>query len=62
MLRAQVAKKTPLGREAKKIMDAGGLVNDEIMVNMIRSEIESNPECKSGYAHVCIPAKSWPSD
>ena len=48
MLRAQVAKKTPLGREAKKIMDAGGLVNDEIMVNMIRSEIEGNPECKNG--------------
>ncbi|KAF2228864.1 adenylate kinase 1 [Viridothelium virens] len=49
MLRAQVAKKTSLGREAKKIMDAGGLVNDEIMVNMIRSEIESNPECKNGF-------------
>ncbi|KAF1810100.1 adenylate kinase 1 [Eremomyces bilateralis CBS 781.70] len=49
MLRAQVAKKTPLGREAKKIMDAGGLVSDEIMVNMIKSEIETNPECKSGF-------------
>ncbi|KAL9097711.1 MAG: hypothetical protein Q9165_000037 [Trypethelium subeluteriae] len=49
MLRAQVAKKTSLGREAKKIMDAGGLVNDEIMVNMIRSEIESNPDCKNGF-------------
>ncbi|KAI9689462.1 MAG: adenylate kinase [Bathelium mastoideum] len=49
MLRAQVAKKTSLGREAKKIMDAGGLVNDEIMVNMIRSELESNPECKTGF-------------
>ena len=49
MLRAQVAKKTDLGREAKKIMDAGGLVSDEIMVNMIRSELENNAECKSGY-------------
>lgn len=48
MLRAQVAKKTPLGREAKKIMDAGDLVSDEIMVNMIKSEIESNQECKNG--------------
>jgi adenylate kinase len=49
MLRAQVAAKTPLGREAKKIMDAGGLVSDEIMVNMIKTELESNQECKNGY-------------
>lgn len=49
MLRAQVAKKTALGREAKKIMDAGGLVSDEIMVNMIKSELETNTECKNGY-------------
>jgi adenylate kinase len=48
MLRAQVAKKTPLGREAKKIMDQGGLVSDEIMVNMIRNELENNAECKNG--------------
>lgn len=51
MLRAQVAKKTPLGREAKKIMDAGGLVSDEIMVNMIKSELENNQECKNGYVN-----------
>jgi adenylate kinase family enzyme len=50
MLRAQVAAKTPLGREAKKIMDAGGLVSDEIMVNMIKTELENNQECKNGYA------------
>jgi adenylate kinase len=49
MLRAQVTKKTALGREAKKIMDAGGLVSDEIMVNMIKNELELNPECKSGF-------------
>lgn len=48
MLRAQVAKKTDLGREAKKIMDAGGLVSDEIMVNMIKSELENNKECQNG--------------
>lgn len=48
MLRAQVAKKTDLGREAKKIMDAGGLVSDEIMVNMIKSELENNTECQNG--------------
>jgi adenylate kinase len=51
MLRAQVAQKTALGREAKKIMDAGGLVSDEIMVNMIQHEITQNPECQNGYHH-----------
>jgi adenylate kinase family enzyme len=49
MLRAQVAQKTSLGRAAKKIMDAGGLVSDEIMVNMIQQEISENPECQNGY-------------
>jgi adenylate kinase len=48
MLRSQVAKKTPLGREAKKIMDQGGLVSDEIMVDMIKNEVESNKECQNG--------------
>jgi adenylate kinase len=48
MLRAQVAKKTTLGREAKKIMDAGGLVSDDIMVNMIKSELENNRDCQNG--------------
>jgi len=52
MLRAQVAAKTPLGREAKKIMDAGGLVSDEIMVNMIKTELENNQECAKGYVKI----------
>lgn len=51
MLRAQVAAKTALGREAKKIMDAGGLVSDEIMINMIKTELDSNQECKNGYVY-----------
>lgn len=49
MLRAQVAAKTALGQEAKKIMDQGGLVSDEIMVNMIKNELENNSECKNGF-------------
>jgi len=49
MLRSQVAAKTKLGLEAKKIMDSGGLVSDEIMVGMIRDELNNNPECKNGY-------------
>lgn len=49
MLRAQVSAKTALGVEAKKIMDKGGLVSDEIMVNMIKSELENNSECQNGF-------------
>ena len=55
MLRAQVAKKTSLGREAKKIMDQGGLVSDEIMINMIRNELELNRDCQNGYVTTEAP-------
>lgn len=48
MLREQVAQKTALGVEAKKIMDAGGLVSDEIMVGMIKDQLENNKSCKNG--------------
>ncbi len=48
MLREQVTAKTALGVEAKKIMDAGGLVSDEIMVGMIKDQLENNKECKNG--------------
>ncbi|KAJ2906280.1 adenylate kinase cytosolic [Zalerion maritima] len=49
MLRSQVAKKTPLGKEAKKIMDQGGLVSDEIVIGMIKEELENNKECRGGF-------------
>ncbi|KAJ3511260.1 hypothetical protein NLJ89_g4199 [Agrocybe chaxingu] len=49
MLREQVQKKTPLGVEAKKIMDAGGLVSDDIMVGMIKDQLENNKDCKNGF-------------
>ncbi|KAH8114131.1 adenylate kinase 1 [Phellopilus nigrolimitatus] len=49
MLREQVARKTQLGVEAKKIMDNGGLVSDDIMVNMIKDQLEHNKECKNGF-------------
>jgi len=49
MLRDQVAKQTALGKEAKKIMDQGGLVSDEIMIGMIKSQLETNAECKNGF-------------
>ncbi|ORE11262.1 adenylate kinase [Rhizopus microsporus var. microsporus] len=49
MLRAAVAAKTPLGLAAKKIMDDGGLVSDEIVVGMIQENLDNNPECKNGF-------------
>jgi len=49
MLREQVQQKTPLGIEAKKIMDVGGLVSDDIMVNMIKDQLEKNKSCKNGF-------------
>ena len=49
MLREQVSRKTPLGVEAKKIMDAGGLVSDDIMVGMIKDQLENNKSCKNGW-------------
>ncbi len=48
MLRNQVAKQTELGKRAKKIMEDGKLVSDEIMVGMIEQEISTNKECKWG--------------
>ncbi|KAI7825954.1 adenylate kinase-domain-containing protein [Kickxella alabastrina] len=49
MLRAAVSSGSDLGKQAKKIMDAGGLVSDEIMVGMIKDNIEGNKECKNGF-------------
>ena len=48
MLRDQVSKQTKLGKEAKKIMDAGGLVSDEIMIGMIKDQLETNKDCQNG--------------
>jgi len=49
MLREQVQKKTALGVKAKEIMDAGGLVSDDIMVGMIKEQLETNKSCKNGF-------------
>ncbi|KAK0524761.1 adenylate kinase [Tilletia horrida] len=49
MLREQVSKKTELGIAAKKIMDAGGLVSDDIMVGIIKDQLEHNPTCRNGF-------------
>jgi len=48
MLRAAVAAKSPLGMEAKKAMDAGALVSDDIVVGLIEEAIK-RPECRTGF-------------
>ena len=47
MLRDAVAAGTELGKKAKSIMEAGQLVPDELVINLI-SENLSNPECERG--------------
>lgn len=48
MLRAAVKAGTSLGLAAKKIMDAGGLVSDEIVLGLVRERL-SDPDCASGF-------------
>ncbi len=48
MLRAAVAAGTPVGLKAKAIMDAGGLVSDEIVVGIIADRI-AEPDAKKGF-------------
>ncbi|KAN0047388.1 hypothetical protein ACTA71_001770 [Dictyostelium dimigraforme] len=48
MLRAAIEQGTETGKQAKTIMDQGGLVPDEVMVNMIKENIQT-PECKKGF-------------
>lgn len=46
LLRSEIAAKTPLGLEAKAIMDKGHLVPDEVVIGMISSALENNPDAK----------------
>ena len=48
MLRAAVKAGTPLGLEAKGVMAAGGLVSDEMVVGLIRDNLE-RPDCQRGF-------------
>jgi adenylate kinase len=48
MLRAAVKAGTPLGVEAKKVMDAGGLVSDDIIIGLVRERI-AQPDCAKGF-------------
>ncbi len=48
MLRAAVKAGTPLGMEAKKVMDAGGLVSDDLIIGLVKDRLKQQ-DCAKGY-------------
>lgn len=48
MLRAAVKAGTPLGLEAKSVMESGGLVSDDLIVNLVKERI-AQPDCANGF-------------
>lgn len=48
MLRAAVKAGTPLGIEAKKVMDSGGLVSDDIIIGLVKERL-AQPDCAKGF-------------
>lgn len=48
MLRAAIAQGTPLGLSAKKIMETGGLVSDDIIIGLVKERLKA-PDCKNGF-------------
>ncbi len=48
MLRAAIKAGTELGLAAKKVMDAGGLVSDDIMIGLVKDRLQHD-DCKNGY-------------
>jgi len=48
MLRAAVKAGTPLGMTAKKVMDAGGLVSDDLIIGLVKERL-AQPDCENGF-------------
>lgn len=48
MLRAAVKAGTPLGLQAKKVMDSGALVSDDLIINLVKERI-AQPDCSKGF-------------
>jgi adenylate kinase len=46
LLRSEIAAQTALGMEAKKLMDKGQLVPDEVVIGMISTALDNNPQSK----------------
>lgn len=61
LLRKAVADKTPLGVKAKKVMDAGELVSDDIVLGMIKERI-AQPDAKRGFVLDGFPRNTSQAD
>jgi adenylate kinase len=48
MLRAAVKAGTALGMQAKSVMESGGLVSDELIINLVKERLNA-PDCKNGF-------------
>jgi adenylate kinase len=61
MLRAAVKAGTPLGVEAKKVMDAGGLVSDDIIIGLVKERLKQ-ADCANGYLFDGFPRTTPQAD
>ncbi|MCH8622703.1 adenylate kinase [Undibacterium sp. TS12] len=61
MLRAAIAAGTSLGMEAKKVMDAGGLVSDDIIIGLVKDRLKQ-PDCANGYLFDGFPRTTPQAD
>ena len=48
MIREAIANETDVGKEMKAVYSAGGLISDEIVVNLVNENL-NRPECKNGF-------------
>lgn len=62
LLRNEICSQTPLGKEAQNFMDKGLLVPDEVVIGMISSALDENPEAKGflfdGFPRTSAQAKA----
>ncbi|MQR02037.1 adenylate kinase [Glaciimonas soli] len=61
MLRAAVKAGTPLGLAAKKVMDAGNLVSDDIIIGLVKDRLKE-PDCANGYLFDGFPRTTPQAD
>ena len=61
MLRAAVKAGTPLGLAAKKVMDAGGLVSDDLIIGLVKDRLKES-DCANGYLFDGFPRTTPQAD
>jgi adenylate kinase family enzyme len=59
MLRAAVKAGTPLGLQAKAVMESGALVSDDIIISLVKERI-AQPDCANGFLFDGFPAHHSP--